>query len=148
MQAPDFGATTLAAVRQCFDYLAGNTAVDGRIGVTGFRFGGSYSFSLAVAEPRLRAAVLFYGHGDFTAEQLRGIAAPVLAFYGGHDERLMATLPELRKAMAEAGADFTAVVYPDAGHAFFNDTNKWTYREDDSDDAWSRTLEFLAAHMG
>ncbi|WP_427015705.1 dienelactone hydrolase family protein [Pseudarthrobacter sp. P1] len=144
MQAPGFGEKTLAGVRACFDYLSGIDAVAGLIGITGFCFGGSYSFSLAVAEPRLKAAVPFYGHGDFTPEQLRGITAPILAFYGEKDERLMSSLPALRSAMAEAGVDFTAVVYPDASHAFFNDTNEWTYREEDSDDAWSRTLEFFA----
>lgn len=144
MQVPGFGETALAGVRASFDYLNGINAVAGLIGVVGFCFGGTYGFSLAVAEPRLKAAVPFYGHADFTAEQLRGIKAPILAFYGEKDERLMASLPGLRTAMAEAGADFTAVVYPDAGHAFFNDTNQWTYREEDSDDAWSRTLEFLA----
>ncbi|WP_026556190.1 dienelactone hydrolase family protein [Arthrobacter sp. 35W] len=144
MRAPDFAAKALAGVQACFEHLNGLESIGSLVGVVGFCFGGSYSFSLAVAEPRLKAAVPFYGHADFTAEQLRGITAPVLAFYGEKDERLMATLPALRESMKAAGVDFTAVVYPDAGHAFFNDTNAAAYREDDADDAWSRTLEFLS----
>ena len=42
--------------------------------------------------------------------------------------------------MDEAGVDFTPVVYPGTGHAFFNDTNAWTYDGDAAEDAWTRTL--------
>ena len=49
--------------------------------------------------------------------------------------------------MREAGAQFTSHVYEGAGHAFFNDTNKTTYRPDVAADAWSRSLEFLRATL-
>ena len=38
-------------------------------------------------------------------------------------------------------------IYPDAGHAFQNPDNKAGYRAQDAADAWSRTLEFLAANL-
>jgi carboxymethylenebutenolidase len=147
LRAPGFAEKTLASLRAGFDYLADLPDVAGRIGITGFCFGGTYSFSLAVHEPRLRAAVPFYGHADFSAEQLRGVSCPVLAFYGDRDEGLVSKLPELKDAMREAGVDFTAVVYPGAGHAFFNDTNRHTYRPDASSDSWQKTLDFLAAKL-
>ncbi len=147
LRAPGFAEKTLAALRVGFEYLAGIPAVAGRIGITGFCFGGTYSFSLAVNEPRLRAAVPFYGHADFSVDQLHGIACPVLAFYGDKDEALVSKLPELKDSMREAGVDFTAVVYPGAGHAFFNDTTKRTYREDASADSWRKTLDFLSANL-
>ena len=71
------------------------------------------------------------------------ISGPVLAFYGDQDSRLMESLPQVTEAMAAAGVDFTAQVYPGVGHAFFNDTNPVTYDAAAAADAWTRTLSFL-----
>lgn len=147
LRNPGFSESTVQRLRACVDLLFDQDAVNGRVGVTGFCFGGTYSFSLAVQEPRLKAAVPFYGHADFDVTELRRIAAPVLAFYGENDENLMKSLPDLTTKMAEAGVDFTAQVYPDAGHAFFNDTNPFAYNEKAARDAWARTLAFLAEHV-
>ncbi|MGV0111562.1 dienelactone hydrolase family protein [Arthrobacter sp. CP30] len=145
--SPEFGALTTERVRACFSHLFDDADVAGRVGVIGFCFGGTYSFSLAVHEPRLLASVPFYGHATFTAEELGRIEAPVLAFYGQDDDGLLQELPALEAAMQHAGVDFTAVVYPAAGHAFFNDSNRFAYRAAPAEDAWQRTLEFLARHV-
>ncbi|TKV26378.1 dienelactone hydrolase family protein [Arthrobacter sp. NamB2] len=147
LQDAEFGATTTERVRSCFEYLYDDADVAGRVAVTGFCFGGTYSFSLAVHEPRLLACVPFYGHADFPIEELSRIKAPVLAFYGQDDDALVTALPELEAAMARAGVDFTAKVYPGAGHAFFNDSNRYAYRPGPAGDAWQRTLAFLALHV-
>jgi carboxymethylenebutenolidase len=146
MQEPDFGEKTLGRVQVCFDYLYDKPEVKQWVAVTGFCFGGSYSFALAVAEPRLKAAVPFYGHANLEdPEALKTITCPVLAFYGEKDEGLMGSLPEVEKAMTAAGVDFTAKVYPDCGHAFFNDTNPFAYNEAAAKDAWERTLDLLSS---
>ena len=147
IQAPGFAEKTTKRVQVCFDYLTEQSGVDGRIGVSGFCFGGTYSFGLAVVEPKLKAAVPFYGHADYSVEQLRAITCPILAFYGENDERLMASLPELKSNMEAAGVDFTAQVYKDCGHAFFNDTNRFAYNETAAHDAWAKALDFLGAHV-
>lgn len=147
LQDPGFGALTTQRVQACFEFLHDDPEVAGRVGITGFCFGGTYSFSLAVHEPRLLACVPFYGHADFSAEELARIEAPVLAFYGQDDGGLVTALPALESAMAEAGVDFTATVYPDAGHAFFNDSNRFAYRPGPAGDAWSLALDFLARHV-
>jgi carboxymethylenebutenolidase len=116
--------------------------VDGRIGVLGFCFGGSYSFALAAADSRIRSAVPFYGQPPETAD-LATLDCPVLAFYGAHDENLMKSLPEVTERMRDAGVQFASHVYEDAGHAFFNDTNGVMYRADAAADAWARSIEFL-----
>ena len=144
IRAPQFAASALVSLRECFDYLVGQGGVGGRIGVVGFCFGGTQSFSLAVHEPRLRAAVPFYGHADFTLEQLRDIRCPVLAFYGERDTGLIEGLPALTRAMGDAGVDFRPQVYPDCGHAFFNDSNPFAYNADAAALAWPATLDFLA----
>lgn len=139
IHAPEFGAWAVARLIEVVDHLEQQPGVDGRIVVTGFCFGGSYSFALAAADPRVRAAVPFYGAPP-ALDQLGSIRVPVHAFYGEQDERLMQTLPEVRKAMLEADVDFQDKVYPDAGHAFFNDTNSRAYREQAAQDAWAIPL--------
>ena len=59
MQAPGFGEETLAKVEACFSYLTEQVGVDNRVGIMGFCFGGTYSFSLAMHEPRLKVACPF-----------------------------------------------------------------------------------------
>ncbi|MHA7240076.1 dienelactone hydrolase family protein [Arthrobacter sp. TMS1-12-1] len=147
LRNPEVGALTTERVRACFTFLHDDAEVRGRVGITGFCFGGTYSFSLAVHEPRLLACVPFYGHADVPDEELARITAPILAFYGEEDAALIAGLPALEKAMAEAGVDFTAVAYEGAGHAFFNDSNRFAYRAEAAEDAWTRTLTFLARHV-
>jgi carboxymethylenebutenolidase len=143
MRAPGFGETVLAGVQACFTYLENQEGVKGRIGIVGFCFGGSYSFSLAVHQPKLKAAIPFYGHADFSVEELKNITCPVLAFYGENDERLMTQLPELKINMQQAAVDFRPQVYPDCGHAFFNETNPFAYNKAAADDAWEKTLDFI-----
>jgi carboxymethylenebutenolidase len=142
MNAPEFGAWALAALGECVDYLALQPGVEDRIAVTGFCFGGSYSFALAAADRRIRAVVPFYGAPPET-ESVSRIAGPVLAFYGDADTKLIDSLPEVTAAMQASRIDFTAKVYVNAGHAFFNDTNASTYRADAAADSWRRTLTFL-----
>jgi carboxymethylenebutenolidase len=145
-QAPDFAVTAIAKLKAVVDALEAEPGVDGRIGVLGFCFGGSYSFALAEADDRVRAAVPFYGSTQ--PEEVASIHCPVLAFYGDQDVRLMDGLPALEAAMSDAGVDFTAKVYADAGHAFFNDTNPNSFDPAAAGDAWGRSLEFLAAKLG
>ncbi|MDQ0827035.1 carboxymethylenebutenolidase [Arthrobacter sp. B2I5] len=143
MRSPEYAKHAVAALRVCFDHLEGVPGLAGRVAAMGFCLGGTYTFSLAVAEPRLRAAVPFYGHAEFKDAELRAINCPVLSFYGEQDSALMEELPGLKHRMRAAGVDFEAVVYPGTGHAFFNDTNRYTYNAEAAEDSWRRTLAFL-----
>lgn len=147
MRTPEYAATAIQSLGKAVDYLEAQPGVDGRIAVTGFCFGGTYSFALAAADDRVRAAIPFYGTAP-DAEAIARIACPILALYGEIDPRIMDALPETRANMAAAGVDFTAQVYPGARHAFFNDTNPGSYDPDAAADAWDRALEFLAARVG
>jgi carboxymethylenebutenolidase len=142
---PAFAAEAVTKLRLVVDALAAEPGIGGRIAVTGFCFGGTYSFALAAADSRVRAAIPFYGTAP--ADVAR-IACPVLALYGEDDPRVMAALPETRVDMADAGVDFTAKVYPGARHAFFNDTNETAHDPEAAADAWQRALAFLARHLG
>jgi carboxymethylenebutenolidase len=144
LNVPEFGKETVGRTRFCFDYLAHLKNVDaGRISVIGFCFGGTYAFSLAVNEPKLHSTVAFYGHAPESEEELAKIKCSVLAFYGEQDENLIKDLPALQEKMDRLEKDFESVVYPNCGHAFFNDTNPHTYNKTAAEDAWLKLLDFL-----
>ena len=143
---PRFAAAAVAKLVAAVDVLDSRPGVGGRIAVTGFCFGGTYSFALAAADARVRVALPFYGIAPDDGEPA-GIRGRVLAFYGGDDARVTDTLPATRARLEDAGVEFAAHVYPGARHAFFNDTNTAAYDADAATDAWRRALAFLEAHL-
>ena len=147
IQAPEFAGETLAKLEQCVKYLVEDSHTTGDIGVLGFCFGGTYSFALAALDQRIRVSVPFYGH-PLKEEKIPDLDCPVMAFYGDQDKNLMDSLPEFKENMAKHNKNFTAVVYPNTGHAFFNDTNARMYNEEAATDAWEKTLKFLKEHLG
>ena len=117
-----------------------------RIGSVGFCFGGAMSARLATVDPRLAAAVVFYGQNPPLADVSR-IHARVLGLYGGEDPGVTATVPDFADAMKKSGKDFEFHVYPGAKHGFFNDTRASNYHEASAKDAWERVLEFLSTNL-
>jgi carboxymethylenebutenolidase len=144
---PEYAKGTIATLKACVDYLLADEHVDGEVGVLGFCFGGTYAFHLAANDPRVKVAVPFYGQAP-AEEEIPNIACPVLAFYGDQDANLMESLPALKENMKKAGKPFEPVVYPGAGHAFFNDTNSRAYNREAAEDAWRKTLVFLKTNLG
>jgi carboxymethylenebutenolidase len=134
---------TNTGLKACFDYLYDLPESGKKVSVMGFCFGGSYSFNLAIEEPRLAVALPFYGHCDADTSDLEKISCPVFAFYGENDERLISGLDELKQRMSAAKVDFTSKVYPKCGHAFFNDTNRFAYNQPAAKDAWDLVLKHL-----
>lgn len=147
MNSPELATRTKAGVAVVFDYLNATAEGTDRTAVVGFCFGGTYAFSLAAEEPRLAAAVPFYGHANYSAEDLANISCPILAFYGANDTALIDALPDLTAKMQDAHVDFSPTVFPEAGHAFFNDTNPTVYQEGPALASWSMTLEFLEQQL-
>ena len=114
----------------------------------GFCFGGGLVWRLlAAGEPRLAAAVPFYGplpdNPDFAGSR----GAAVLGFYGALDQRVTDSEPAARAALQRAGLVHELVVEPDADHAFFNDTGP-RYRPAAAADAWRRLQGWFARHLG
>jgi carboxymethylenebutenolidase len=143
--SPAFAAEAVTKLRLVVDALVAEPGIGGRIAVTGFCFGGTYSFALAAADSRVRAAVPFYG---IAPADVARISCPVLALYGEDDPRVMATLPQTRADLAQADVEVTEKIYPGARHAFFNDTNETSYDPVAAADAWANALAFLARHLG
>jgi len=145
MRAPEYAAWAVSALRATVDWLAAQPGAGQRVAVTGFCFGGTYAFLLAAHDQRVRAVAPFYGTAP-SADRIADIAAPVLALYGQHDPALIDALPSVTEAMAHAGVDFEAVVYPESAHAFFNDTGR-RYNPADAADAWQRVTDFLRTRV-
>ena len=145
MRAPEYSAWSMGALRSVVDWLEAQRGVGDRIAVTGFCFGGTSAFALAAEDDRIRAAIPFYGTAP-SPERIARITAPVLALYGSEDRSLVDALPGVRAAMADADIDFTAIVYPGAEHAFFNDTGR-RFSPEHAAEAWVRVLAFLDEHV-
>jgi carboxymethylenebutenolidase len=124
------------------DFLKEQSYVRSRkVASVGFCFGGGMSINLA-CHADLAACVVFYGQNPSPIELVKNIPCPVLGLYGAEDMRINQDLDKLVKAMTEYQKDFEMRIYPGAGHAFFNDTNKMTYRETAAREAWERVLNF------
>ena len=128
------------------DYLSAQGGVEGKgIGSVGFCLGGGLSVWAASTCPNIAAVVSFYyvmphGKPDFSR-----ITAPVLGHFGTADEFVpVEDAQTLESEMRDAGARVSFQFYENAGHAFFNDTNRLgTYDEEAAALAWERTVSFL-----
>ena len=130
------------------EYLNSQTYVkEGRVGSVGFCFGGGMSINLA-CHAKTAACVIFYGENPSPIELIEKIECPVLGLYGGEDMRINSSLDKLVAAMVSYRKNFEMKVYPGAPHAFFNDTNSATYRQDAARDAWNRTRQFFLHALG
>jgi carboxymethylenebutenolidase len=129
-----------------YEYLKGLPEADAaRVGMVGFCFGGGVTWLMTTRMPELKAAVPFYGPHP-PLEDVPNIQAAVLAIYGGLDNRINQGIPEIEKAMQENGKTFEKVIYPDADHAFHNDTGT-RYNPEAARDAWARTLQWFETYV-
>lgn len=120
-------------------------AVNDRVGVVGFCYGGGVANWLATAWPELSAAVPFYG-GQPPAADVARIKAPVQLHYAGVDERINAGWPAYETALKAAGVAHEAFVYAGTQHGFNNDTTP-RFDTEAAALAWSRTLAFFMKHL-
>lgn len=133
----------VSVLRAAIAFLRDHPAcMERSVGSIGFCLGGGLSALLACEEPQLSAAVVYYGSSP-EAERVGSIHCPLRGFYGQDDPRIVGGLPAFGAALSAAGADHELRVYPNTGHAFFNDTRP-SYRPEAARDAWSRTLAFFA----
>ena len=129
-----------------WQYLQGQSfAQAARVGMTGFCFGGGVTWRVATQMPELLAAVPFYGPHP-PVEDVPNIRAAVLAIYGELDSRINSGIPAIEQAMTENGKIYQKMVYPNADHAFHNDTGP-RYNAEAARDAWERTLAWFEQYV-
>lgn len=124
------------------DYLKTNPLTTGKVGCTGFCWGGAMTNQVAVNSPRLNAAVPYYGSAP-KEEEVPKIKASMMLHYAGDDERINQGIPAYEAALKKAGVDYKLYMYEGAQHAFNNDSNPQRYNKEAADLAWQRTIEFF-----
>jgi len=119
----------------------------GKIGVTGFCYGGSISNALAVRlGPDLGAAVPYYGAPP-PDEEIPKIKGAVLAHHGALDTRLASTWPAYDKALTAANVPHDGYIYPNAVHGFNCDATPERYNKAASELAWGRTVDWFNKYV-
>jgi carboxymethylenebutenolidase len=120
---------------------------DRKLGVVGFCFGGGLVWQLlASGEPRLAAAVPFYGPVPENPDFAGSRDTAVLGIYAALDDRVNASEPAARAALDRAGLVYELVTEPDADHAFFNDTRE-RYNPAAAADAWRRLQDWFGRYL-
>lgn len=142
--SPEEVALRLDAVR---DYAVALPAAADKTATIGFCWGGTASFIYATHQPKLNAAVVYYGTALTDEAQLAKVSAPVLGLYGGDDARVTSTVEPTATKMKGLNKPFTHHTYPGAGHGFLRqqsgrDANARAARE-----AWRETVQFLQQHL-
>lgn len=134
-------------LRAAGEYAMALPAAAKRVGAVGYCWGGSTSWLLAVDWADLDAAVVYYGTSPESGYDR--VQAPVLAFYGGADNRVNATIPAARAAMDRLGKFYEANVYEGAGHGFLRQqAGQEGANMRATEQAWPRTVAFLKEHLG
>lgn len=123
-------------------YLKTNPLCTGKVGCTGFCWGGAMTNQVAVNAPDLDAAVPYYGRQP-AAEDVEKIKAPVMAHYAGNDAGINAGIPAFEEALKKYGKEYQIFMYEGASHAFNNDSNPERYNEQAAKLAWGRTIAFF-----
>lgn len=148
---PDKGRTMMRELDQektvkdfvaAVKYLDTHPLTNGKVGCTGFCWGGGMTNKVAVNAPELDAAVPYYGSQP-DPEDVPKIKASVMAHYAGDDQRINAGIEEFEKAMKDAGIEYSIYMYEGAKHAFNNDSNPDRYHEEAAKLAWERTIKFF-----
>jgi len=127
-------------------YLQGQSFAQAeKVGMTGFCFGGGVTWRVATQMPELLAAVPFYGPAPEVSD-VSNIRAAVLAIYGELDSRINSSIPTIEQAMQENNKIYEKIIYPNADHAFHNDTGS-RYDPQAAKDAWEHTLAWFEKYV-
>ena len=136
-------------LRGAVQHLLDHGATEGEtVGTVGFCMGGALSLFAASKNPEVGACVVFYGGHPAVKPDLPALQAPVLGIYAGKDTFVS---PDVVRALdaelTRLGNRHEFHTYPNADHAFFNDTRAEVYDMEAAGDAWERTLEFFRQYL-
>jgi carboxymethylenebutenolidase len=127
-------------------YLRAHPLSTGKLGATGFCWGGGMTNQLAVAlGADLAAGVPYYGAAP-TAEEAQKFKAAMLIQYAGTDERINAQWPAYEAAMKAAGVRYEHYVYEGTQHGFHNNSTP-RYDEKAANLSWDRALAHFRKHL-
>jgi carboxymethylenebutenolidase len=106
------------------------------------------SLYAASRNPKVGACVVFYGIHPNVKPDLAALTAPVLGIYAGRDTFTPpAAVAELDRTLTALGKRHEFHSYPNADHAFFNDTRPQVYNAAAAADAWEKTVAFMRREL-
>jgi len=130
------------------DRVAAQKETTGKVGTVGFCMGGALSLFAACRNPEVGACAVFYGGHPNIKPDLESLHAPVLGIYAGKDGFVTPdAVKALDRQLTDLGKPHEFHTYPNADHAFFNDTRPEVYDPAASADAWEKTLAFFRRYL-
>lgn len=127
------------------EFLQKYPQATGKVGITGFCYGGGVSNAAAVAYPDLACAVPFYGR-QAPVDEVARIKAPILLHYAELDTRINEGWPAMETALKAHNKVYEAHIYPGVNHGFHNDSTP-RYDRAAAELAWQRTLAWFAKYL-
>jgi carboxymethylenebutenolidase len=127
-------------------YLKAHELSNGKLGATGFCWGGGTTNFLAVTlGSDLNAGAPFYGAAP-SSDDVGKIQAPMLIHYAESDDRINAMQPDYEAALKANGVTYQMHSYPGTRHGFHNNSTP-RYNEAAANQAWERTIAFFKQHL-
>ena len=127
-------------------FLKAHKMSTGKLGVTGFCWGGgTTNFLAATMGPDMHAGVPYYGAAAATAEVPK-IKAPLLIQFAENDTGINGMWPAYEAALKSAGAKYEAYTYPGTQHGFHNNSTP-RYNEAAAKLSWERTVAHFKKHL-
>ncbi|HDR2756442.1 MULTISPECIES: YghX family hydrolase [Enterobacter] len=127
------------------EFMRKHPDASGKVGITGFCYGGGVANAAAVAYPELDCAVPFYGRQPAAADVPK-IKAPLLLHYAGLDKNINEGWPTYEAALKLNNKVYEAYIYPGVNHGFHNDSTP-RYDEPAAELAWKRTLSWFEKYL-
>jgi carboxymethylenebutenolidase len=146
MQAKLDSAKILTDMENGAMFLKNHSLSNGKVGVTGFCFGGGVSNNLAVRMgENLKVAVPFYGSAP-KIEEVNKIKAYILVHYAENDQRINAMKDGYEQALKANNVSYEMHIYPGTQHGFHNNSTP-RYDEAQAKIAWERTLAAFKKYL-
>ena len=122
----------------------------GKVATMGFCWGGGTSFSYALYQPALDAAVSFYGPMPTDPARYANARAAIIGLYGGNDNRVNANIDVAKGELAKRNVDYEPHVFDGAGHGFLRQQSGSEQAPGNmkaTQEAWPLVLAFLKKHL-
>src|SRR5215469_11227850 len=128
-------------------WLKGHPLSSGKLGVTGFCYGGSMSNTLTVMlGPDLSAAAPFYGAAP-KPDDMPKVKSSILIHHGALDKNLSGAYPAQEAELKKNNIRYEGHIYPNAVHGFFNDATPERYNKAAAEQAWTRTIQWFNQYV-
>lgn len=118
-----------------------------KVASLGFCFGGEQSAQLSISDANLDATVIFYGSLPQELEEISQVDAPVFGIFGELDTGITPdTVRTFQSGLEELNLENDITIYEGVGHAFLNPEGS-RFAEEETKDAWNKTITFLANNL-